>query len=116
MFFYMIILIFIFCLILILVMFFLNMKMSLNLEKSSMFECGLDFYESYSKNFSFRFLMVAILFLLFDLEIMILLPVTWEIFNFFSISSLLFFLFIFFFLVLILNKEVKDSALLWMSN
>lgn len=64
-----------FPIIIIIATFFLNKKIQPNYEKSTPFECGFDPFNSARIPFSLRFFILAVLFLVFDIEIAILIPV-----------------------------------------
>nr|YP_009974952.1 NADH dehydrogenase subunit 3 [Platynereis bicanaliculata]QNJ33926.1 NADH dehydrogenase subunit 3 [Platynereis bicanaliculata] len=65
----------VFPLAIILATFFLNKKMKSNYEKATPFECGFDPFNSARIPFSLRFFILAVLFLVFDIEIAILMPI-----------------------------------------
>nr|YP_009131398.1 NADH dehydrogenase subunit 3 [Onychodactylus zhangyapingi]AIC83066.1 NADH dehydrogenase subunit 3 [Onychodactylus zhangyapingi]WPT27242.1 NADH dehydrogenase subunit 3 [Onychodactylus zhangyapingi]WPT27255.1 NADH dehydrogenase subunit 3 [Onychodactylus zhangyapingi]WPT27268.1 NADH dehydrogenase subunit 3 [Onychodactylus zhangyapingi]WPT27281.1 NADH dehydrogenase subunit 3 [Onychodactylus zhangyapingi] len=63
-----------------LILIFISFWLPINnpdLEKLSPYECGFDPLGSARLPFSIRFFLIAILFLLFDLEIALLLPTPW---------------------------------------
>nr|QLY90311.1 NADH dehydrogenase subunit 3 [Simulium angustipes] len=93
----------------------LSKKATIDREKSSPFECGFDPINSARLPFSLRFFLIAIIFLIFDVEIALILP-TVMILNTSNMiwwsSTTLFFIFI---LLIGLYHEWNQGALNWSS-
>nr|YP_009912340.1 NADH dehydrogenase subunit 3 [Cyclograpsus intermedius]QLD96865.1 NADH dehydrogenase subunit 3 [Cyclograpsus intermedius] len=91
----------------------LSKKTIMDREKNSPYECGFDPKGSARLPFSLRFFLIAVIFLIFDVEITLLLPIasTLTLTNIFSwfITSLIFLLI----LLLGLYYEWSQSALDW---
>uniref|UniRef100_A0AAU7YV11 NADH-ubiquinone oxidoreductase chain 3 n=1 Tax=Conchapelopia togamaculosa TaxID=3154050 RepID=A0AAU7YV11_9DIPT len=91
----------------------LSKKALIDREKSSPFECGFDPSDSSRLPFSIRFFMIAIIFLIFDVEIALILPMIMIIkFSNMMIWSFtsMFFIFI---LLVGLYHEWNQGALNW---
>nr|AXA45225.1 NADH dehydrogenase subunit 3 [Clavatula tripartita] len=82
-------------------------------EKSSPFECGFDPIKSARLPFSLRFFLLAIIFLIFDVEIVLLFPILASMTS--SISLSLMFSFFIFLLILIVGlfHEWNEGSLDW---
>nr|QNE85641.1 NADH dehydrogenase subunit 3 [Platypalpus longicornis] len=93
----------------------LSKKTIIDREKSSPFECGFDPKSSSRLPFSLRFFLITIIFLIFDVEIALLLPMVMimKISNMFmwSITSSIFI----FILLMGLYHEWNQGALEWTS-
>nr|AON77095.1 NADH dehydrogenase subunit 3 [Crangon hakodatei] len=91
----------------------LSQKMINDREKSSPFECGFDPVGSARTPFSLRFFLIAVIFLIFDVEITLLLPLA-SIMKFVYIKSFLI-TGIFFLLILLIGlyHEWNQGALEW---
>jgi NADH-quinone oxidoreductase subunit A len=97
--------------VIILIPFIIN-KMRPDLEKNSPYECGFEGQGKVRNNFSVQFYLVAILFIIFDLEIAFLFPwaVTLKDIGVFGYSSMMIFLAL---LTIGFIYEWKRGALEW---
>lgn len=85
----------------------------INREKRSPFECGFDRNSNFRVPFSLRFFLITIVFLIFDVEVVLLLPSIVAV----TSSSMTTWVYVFFFFILILLfglfHEWKQGALNW---
>nr|YP_009489697.1 NADH dehydrogenase subunit 3 [Falcidens acutargatus]AWH02129.1 NADH dehydrogenase subunit 3 [Falcidens acutargatus] len=99
---------------LLLAIFFLQYHGKQIKDKSSPFECGFSLVKATRVPFSTRYFLLTVIFLVFDIELVLLFPLM----NFASNLSLFFFIFsiiIFFILLLGVIIEWKEGALNWMT-
>nr|AND96700.1 NADH deshydrogenase subunit 3 [Onthophagus pullus] len=105
--------IFIICNILIFLSSIISKKSFIDREKSSPFECGFDPKSSSRMPFSLHFFLIAVIFLIFDVEITLLIPIIMIM----KISNTLnFMMIIIFFLIILLfglYYEWNQGALTW---
>nr|YP_009684850.1 NADH dehydrogenase subunit 3 [Longpotamon kenliense]QDS78825.1 NADH dehydrogenase subunit 3 [Longpotamon kenliense] len=88
-------------------------KTILDREKISPYECGFDPKSSGRLPFSLRFFLIAVIFLIFDVEITLLLPIT-PVINLVNIFSWLFTIILFLIMLLLgLFYEWYQGALEW---
>nr|WIF29609.1 NADH dehydrogenase subunit 3 [Hylomys suillus] len=88
-------------------------QLNLYYEKASPYECGFDPMGSARLPFSMKFFLVAITFLLFDLEIALLLPLPWASQNYNLYSSVMIALMLISILALSLAYEWYNKGLEW---
>lgn len=81
-------------------------------EKLTAYECGFDPFDSGRIKFDIHFFIIAILFLLFDLEILYFFPFSVNLYNFSNFSFICFLLF-FWIILLGFVYEWKKGALTW---
>nr|QHN56487.1 NADH dehydrogenase subunit 3 [Diadegma fenestrale] len=102
------------CLILMMLNFILSIKKKINREKNSPFECGFDPLISSRLPFSIQFYMISIIFLIFDIEIIIFFPLIPS-FNYNSLELNIFTPMIFIIILMLgLYIEWFDGALKWL--
>nr|YP_009388918.1 NADH dehydrogenase subunit 3 [Aeluroscalabotes felinus]BAX77930.1 NADH dehydrogenase subunit 3 [Aeluroscalabotes felinus] len=98
---------------LLMIMSFWLPQLTPDMEKLSPYECGFDPYGTARLPFSLRFFLIAILFLLFDLEIALLLPLPWAM-CLINPNSLMFWAIILIFLLIMgLIYEWMQGGLEW---
>nr|YP_002317251.1 NADH dehydrogenase subunit 3 [Symphylella sp. YG-2006]ABQ01737.1 NADH dehydrogenase subunit 3 [Symphylella sp. YG-2006] len=88
-------------------------KNKMDTEKSSPFECGFEPSKSARKGFSLKFFLIAVLFLIFDVEIALIIPAPLTFNNMFMIYKLMMFLIFIMILILGLIYEWKNGMLNW---
>nr|APX39699.1 NADH dehydrogenase subunit 3 [Exosoma lusitanicum] len=110
---YLTLMIYLITMILILLLNLVSKKTFYDREKSSPFECGFDPKTSSRLPFSLHFFLIAIIFLIFDVEITLLLPllIVMKLTNILSYTIIL----IFFVMILLIGlyHEWKQGALNW---
>nr|YP_009169458.1 NADH dehydrogenase subunit 3 [Galeodea echinophora]AKL90655.1 NADH dehydrogenase subunit 3 [Galeodea echinophora] len=82
-------------------------------EKSSPFECGFDPIKSARLPFSLRFFLLAIIFLIFDVEIVLLLPVLSSMMSSFSMNLMIASFIFLIILIVGLFHEWNEGSLDW---
>nr|QNG56385.1 NADH dehydrogenase subunit 3 [Macrohyliota sp. 1 MJ-2020] len=100
-------------LILILMLNLISKKSFIDREKSSPFECGFDPKSSARLPFSLQFFLIAAIFLIFDVEITMLLPMITTIKLNNMMNYMIIFLFFIFILLLGTYHEWNQGALNW---
>nr|YP_010890371.1 NADH dehydrogenase subunit 3 [Stenothyra glabra]USN91689.1 NADH dehydrogenase subunit 3 [Stenothyra glabra] len=82
-------------------------------EKSSPFECGFDPIKSARLPFSLRFFLLAIIFLIFDVEIVLLFPVLVSMFSMLSLKTVIGAFLFLVILIVGLFHEWNEGSLDW---
>nr|YP_009648541.1 NADH dehydrogenase subunit 3 [Ectomomyrmex javanus]QCE31828.1 NADH dehydrogenase subunit 3 [Ectomomyrmex javanus] len=87
-------------------------KIIKNREKNSSFECGFDPMSNTRIPFSIQFFLISLMFLIFDIEITMLIPLT---FNLLYLNLFMVFSFLFFMIILIFSiyYEYMENMLEW---
>nr|YP_009691854.1 NADH dehydrogenase subunit 3 [Cyclosa japonica]QEG58634.1 NADH dehydrogenase subunit 3 [Cyclosa japonica] len=92
--------------------FYISYKKLLDFESSSSYECGFNLISMARMFFSFRFFLISILFLIFDVEIVLMLPIPYLISSVWISMTMYFFVFV---LITGLIYEFYYGSLDWMN-
>uniref|UniRef100_A0AAU7LKS2 NADH-ubiquinone oxidoreductase chain 3 n=1 Tax=Syrbatus sp. 3 RRMO-2024a TaxID=3154169 RepID=A0AAU7LKS2_9COLE len=90
----------------------ISMKSFKDQEKASPFECGFEPKNSSRMTFSINFFLIALMFLIFDIEFSLLIPLIYININF--INFMMISIFIILFLMMSLYYEWSQKALNWL--
>nr|YP_010264238.1 NADH dehydrogenase subunit 3 [Lucanus prometheus]UIN24750.1 NADH dehydrogenase subunit 3 [Lucanus prometheus] len=91
----------------------LSKKTSMDREKNSPFECGFDPKSSSRLPFSLQFFLIAVIFLIFDVEIVLLIPFV-PLISIMKISNMVIIMIFYVFILLLgLYHEWNQGALNW---
>lgn len=100
-------------LVIVLATFLLSWRATNDREKTTPFECGFDPKSSARLPFSLRFFLLAVIFLVFDIEIALLIPIPLCLTKRFP-APILFTIFLFFFILIVgLLHEWREGSLDW---
>nr|YP_009681470.1 NADH dehydrogenase subunit 3 [Mytilisepta keenae]QDO71864.1 NADH dehydrogenase subunit 3 [Mytilisepta keenae] len=92
---------------------FLSMKCGEDREKSSPYECGFDGLLSARSPFSLRFFLVAVMFVVFDVEVVLFVPIVYSFWFFKSAMTMLMSSLFLLILFLGLFHEYREGSLEW---
>nr|YP_009413694.1 NADH dehydrogenase subunit 3 [Margarya oxytropoides]YP_009413707.1 NADH dehydrogenase subunit 3 [Margarya melanioides]AQT38709.1 NADH dehydrogenase subunit 3 [Margarya oxytropoides]AQT38735.1 NADH dehydrogenase subunit 3 [Margarya melanioides] len=93
----------------------LSFKMMSDREKNSPFECGFDPMKSARLPYSMRFFLLAIIFLIFDIEIVLLFPLLISVLMMYSYKSILGCFWFLIILIIGLFYEWSEGSLDWVN-
>nr|YP_010713447.1 NADH dehydrogenase subunit 3 [Batracobdella cancricola]WDA96148.1 NADH dehydrogenase subunit 3 [Batracobdella cancricola] len=93
----------------------LYMRTNMDRHKSSPFECGFDPNNQARIPFSTRFFLLAIIFIVFDIEIVLLMPMPIIMYSMSSLTYILIFCLFMLILLLGLIHEWNEGSINWLS-